>query len=285
LIGIWWFVRASLRSVRSYRDAIESKGAGDLSPVHTEQLPPEIEPIAVGVNRLLERLRRALEAERSFTANSAHELRTPLATALAQVQRLKREAPAGPLREKTREIEKSLRGLSKLSEKIMQLAKAEGGSLLSEKPQDLVPVLALVVEELRYHAEVPIDLDSPEHRQVLSMIDPDAFAILARNLIDNALKHGTSERPVEISLSDGVLRVANAGPVVPSEMLERIRHPFVRSSPDTPGSGLGLAIAEEIASGVGATLLLHSPATGRSDGFEAIFCFPATSLKPKGSVI
>src|SRR5690606_9193130 len=135
------------------------------------------------------------EAERSFTANSAHELRTPLATALAQVQRLEQELPSGTQQHKARQIEDTLRSLSRLSEKLMQLAKAEGGRLVADTPQDLVPVLALVVDELRRTVQVPLKLDLPEGRPVSSSLDPDAFAILVRNLIDNALKHGAADQP------------------------------------------------------------------------------------------
>jgi len=77
---------------------------------------PEFEPIAIAVNRLLERLHRALDSERSFTANSAHELRTPLATALAKVQRLKTRISDETLQHNVAEIEESLRSLSVLSE-------------------------------------------------------------------------------------------------------------------------------------------------------------------------
>lgn len=93
LLGTWLFVRISLRSVLAYRRAVESRGVGDLSPINVARLPAEIDPLADAVNHLLERLRKALEAERSFTANSAHELRTPLAATLAQIQRLRHEAP------------------------------------------------------------------------------------------------------------------------------------------------------------------------------------------------
>lgn len=274
LAGTWWLVRASLRPVRAYRSAVATKGAGDLSPVRANDLPTEIEPIATAVDQLLERLRRALEAERSFTANSAHELRTPLATALAQVQRLERELPSGAQLDKARQIEDTLRNLSRLSEKLMQLAKAEGGRLLADRPQDLVPVLALVVDELRRTAQVPLQLDVPEGPQVYSRLDPDAFAILVRNLIDNALKYGAPGQPVEICLSsEGILRVINAGPTVPPEKLHQLRGRFVRAASDATGFGLGLAIVDAIVTGIGATLQLQSPASGREDGFEVIVDF------------
>jgi len=274
LLGTWLFVRFSLRSIVIYRSAIEARGTGDLSPIKAVQLPAEIDPLAKAVNHLLERLRRALDAERSFTANSAHELRTPLAATLAQVQRLHSEAPEGKLRERAAQIEKSLRGLARLSEKLMQLAKAEGGSLLAETPQNLRPLLVHVVDELSRNASAELRLSLPETDKVLCMIDADAFAILLRNLIENAVNHGSAGQPVNISLSaDALLRISNAGPMVPAALLAQLTGRFVRGSSQAEGSGLGLAIAAAIAHGIGTTLHLASPATGRSDGFEAVVQF------------
>ena len=149
LFGIWWVVRLSLRPVIEFQHSIEARGASDLSPVNKDRLPEEFEPTAVAVNRLLERLNRALDAERSFTANSAHELRTPLATALAKVQRLKTQLEGQHLKKNVLEVEQALRGLSTLSGKLLELAKAEGGGALSHKPHDLVPILAMISRTIR----------------------------------------------------------------------------------------------------------------------------------------
>lgn len=276
LAGIWLFVHLSLRSVQTYRRAIEQRGAGDLSPIEVGQLPAEIDPLAHAVNHLMERLRCALEAERSFTANSAHELRTPVAVALAQVQRLRREAPEGPLQNRIGQVEASLHDLAKLSEKLMQLAKAEGGALVSATPQDLVQLLELVVQELRRGAAAPIQVSTPAGAQVWSMIDPDAFAILLRNLIENALKHGVAGQPVQVRLdADALLTVVNSGPVVPAPALSHLTERFKRGDSEAEGAGLGLSIATAIAQGAGATLTLASPATNRADGFEAKVQFAA----------
>ncbi|KAF0864371.1 ATP-binding protein [Pseudomonas sp. LD120] len=269
LLGTWLFVRISLRSVLAYRRAVEARGVGDLSPIKVARLPAEIDPLAEAVNHLLERLRKALETERSFTANSAHELRTPLAATLAQIQRLRHEAPQGPLQVRAAKIENALRELARLSEKLMQLAKAEGGGLLSESPQDLIPLLAHGVEEWNRDGVPRIQLQLPEVAQVCSAIDPDAFGVLLRNLIENALKYGDPAHPVEVSLSaEGCLRVVNAGLVVAPHVLHRLTERFVRGNSDTSGSGLGLAIVQSIVHGVGGQLHLASPASGREDGFE-----------------
>lgn len=275
-IGTWLFVRYSLRHVLAYRNEIESRGSSDLSPPRMQGLPTEILPIAESVNNLLDRLRRALEAERSFTANSAHELRTPIATALAQIQRLQQEVSAGPIQERITKIETSLRGLSGLSEKLMQLAKAEGGGLLSTEQHDLISLLQLIVDDLRRSpSAAKMNLTLPENGKFMSVIDPDAFAILIRNLLDNAINHGTQNQPVEINFSaTGILQIVNAGSVVPAETLAQLRRPFVRSNTTAPGSGLGLAIADAIVTGLGATMTFNSPATGRTDGFEVRVVFP-----------
>ncbi|HSH47190.1 MAG TPA: ATP-binding protein [Halomonas sp.] len=271
---IWLLIGNSLRSVLAYRRSVAARGPGDLSPIAGEQLPSEILPIAEAVNELMDRLRRTLEAERSFTANSAHELRTPLAEALAQVQRLRRQAPEGPLRDRAAGIEQSLRGLSRLSEKLMQLARAESGGLLAPAPQDVVPILQALVDDYRSAGE-HVHLKLPSSGTVESIIDPDALAILVRNLIENALKHGAADQPVEIELgADGLLSVINAGPVVPAAQLAHLTERFTRAHSTADGAGLGLAIANAIATGVGTTLALTSPAPDRADGFSATFKLP-----------
>lgn len=275
LMGTWLFVGYSLRGVRAYRDAVEARGTSDLSPVKGKSLPTEIVPIAEAVNHLLSRLRRTLESERSFTANSAHELRTPLASALAQTQRLRQEAPAGKLQDRAVRIEESLRELSRLSEKLMQLAKAESGGLWAAEPQDVIQILKHVVDEFRQTAGSLLELSLPAEQTIFSFIDPDALAILLRNLIENAVKHGAENQPVEIILTaNGTLRVVNAGSVVPVDELAHLTERFVRSNTHAGGSGLGLAIAQAIASGAGSVLILASPATGREDGFEVSLKLP-----------
>ncbi|MBQ0832669.1 MULTISPECIES: ATP-binding protein [unclassified Marinobacter] len=267
--GVWWVIKRSLRQVVLLQQSIEARGGSDLSPVAVDRLPKEFEPIMVSVNRLLERLRRALEAERSFTANSAHELRTPLATALAKLQRLNAETQDVQIKSRTGEIEESLRTLSRLSQKLLELAKAEGGSALSENDNDLVPILQMIANDYEREAPGRLVLNLPDD-SVMSLLDPDAFAILVRNLMENALRHGAADRPVNISLTgEGTLRVANAGEVVPPEKLALLRNRFVRSDTKTLGSGIGLAIVEAIASGAGTGLKLRSPASDQSDGFEA----------------
>ncbi|MFH7564929.1 sensor histidine kinase [Oceanimonas smirnovii] len=279
LAGIWLWVRSSLRPVLAYKTAIETRGAGDLSPVTQIALPEEIEPVAQAVDQLMERLRRALESERSFTANSAHELRTPLAAALAQVQRLRQEAPETQWQQRIDHIEALLQRLARLSEKLMQLAKAEGGALLATEPHNAVAVIRLVASEFRHDpAGWRLQLELPQTGAVMTTLDMDAVAILVRNLIENALKYGDETQPVRVSLSsEGRVRVSNGGPPVPADQLAGLTARFARAAGahvSRPGAGLGLAIVDAIASGAGTRLVLSSPAPGQSDGFAAEVMLP-----------
>ena len=261
--------------LRQFRDRLAARGVRDLSRVANHDLPAEIVPVAETMNGLLSRLSAAFDAERSFAANAAHELRTPLAGAIAQAQRLQAETPDPGAKARAADIEATLKRLTRLSERLMQLARAEGGRLRLEQAADLRPVARLVAEDLAGTVgQGRIALDLP-CRPVLSDLDPDAFAILLRNLVENVLRHGTAGAAVEVSLSgEGVLSVANEGPVVLQDTLARLTQRFERGETQGEGSGLGLAIVAAIASRSGGRLERLSPRQGRPSGFEARFTFP-----------
>lgn len=272
IIGVWFLVGRAVRPVNEFSVEIERRGGGDLTPLDVTRLPVEFKPVGQEVNRLLERLRRTLEAERSFAANSAHELRTPVAAALAQTQRLLAETTDRDTLARAGEIEAALRRLSALAEKLMQLAKSESGALNREQSADVRPVLELVIEDFRRDPQTAARLEVriPD-TEVLSDIDPNALAILARNLLENALKHGQAGASVAVRLSPGgEFSVANDGAPMDADALARIRRPFERGETMAGGTGLGLAIAAAIAQGSGCALELMSPARGRDGGFEAV---------------
>ncbi|WOJ91834.1 hypothetical protein RZS28_19105 (plasmid) [Methylocapsa polymorpha] len=133
-------------------------------------------------------------------------------------------------------------GAARLSEKLLQLAKAEGGGLLAETPAPLGLVLRHVIEEIYRLTDrgdalaVSITPDDGP----LSDLDPDAFAILARNLIENALKHGAPDAPVSVRLAEGLFEVSNHGAVVPAEQLERLVRPFERGPTRSEDRALAL---------------------------------------------
>ncbi|WP_281282102.1 sensor histidine kinase, partial [Cereibacter sediminicola] len=140
------------------------------------ELPAEIAPVAAAVNQLLGRLNAAFEAERSFAAHAAHELRTPVAGATAQAQRIRIETSDPRVAGRAADIETTLKRLTRLSDKLMQLARAEGGRTLGGTPADLRPILSLVAQDFtRVSGRDRLVLVLPEG-EVPSRIDPDAFA-------------------------------------------------------------------------------------------------------------
>ncbi|MGJ8605508.1 MAG: ATP-binding protein [Marivita sp.] len=275
LLAIFLAVRASFGPVRRFREGLDARDARDLSPVRVDDIPLEIAPVAATLNELLGRLKGVFDAERSFAANAAHELRTPLAGAIAQAQRLQSETGDAAAAARAADIESTLKRLTRLSERLMQLARAEGGRLRLDETSDLRGIARIIVNGIeRTISPGRIVLTLPDG-PVVSDLDPDAFGILCGNLIENAIRHGAETAPIDVSLSpDGTLRVANAGPVVPQEKLENLTTRFERAGPNTTGSGLGLAIVAAIAERIGSPLILNSPRAGNKDGFEVCIKLP-----------
>jgi two-component system, OmpR family, sensor kinase len=275
LLAIILAVRAALVPLRRFRESLEARSAGDLSPAPAGDLPAEIRPVAGTLNGVLDRLKAAFDAERSFAANTAHELRTPLAGAIAQAQRLRVETKDANAAHRAADIEASLKRLTRMAERLLQLARAEGGPLRLDHASDLRIVARLIVEDIKRTAPPgQIVLTLPE-RPVLSDLDPDAVGIVCRNLVENALRHGAPHGPIDVTLAeDGTFRVANDGPVIPAETLDHLTLRFERGGTGKEGSGLGLAIVAAIADRISSRLTLRSPRPGKSTGFEATLILP-----------
>lgn len=277
LLAIVLTVRTTLAPLRRFRERLAARGVRDLSLIPVDELPTEVAPVADTLNGLLGRLGAAFEAERSFAANAAHELRTPLAGAIAQAQRLRLETGDPAAKTRATDIESTLKRLTRLSERLMQLARAEGGRLRLEHASDLRHVARILTDELsRTTSADRISLVLPPD-PLMSDLDPDVFAILYRNLVENALRHGADGTPIHVSLTnDGVLTVANDGPIVPGDVLARLTDRFERVGKLRDGSGLGLAIVQAIAQRTDSALVLRSPRPGQGSGFEACLTLPTT---------
>ena len=218
------------------------------------------------------RLDAALTAERRFAAHAAHELRTPIAAALAQAQRLQAEAGPGPAAERAAQLTAALGRLARLSEKLLQLSRAEGGSVRTGEEQDLAAAARLLLDEVaRTSGADRLRVTMPETGP-RAPLNPDAYAILLRNLVENALTHGVPGTPVTVELAaDGGITVTNdADPVAP-DLLARLTEPFARGKTGGEGTGLGLSIARAIATAADGRLDLASPPPGEARGFTARF--------------
>ncbi|MEC7764808.1 MAG: ATP-binding protein [Pseudomonadota bacterium] len=264
ILAILFAVRLSVDPLRRFRDSLAARGARDFSAVSTEGLPSELKPLAETLNGLLVRLEEAFTAERSFTANAAHELRTPLAGAIAQAQRLVAETDHPAVAARAEDIQATLKRLTRRTERLMQLARAEGARLHVDQASDLRDVVRIITDDLARAGGGRIELNLPD-APVMSTLDPDVVAILCRNLIENALKHGQEGASVQVDLTAaGMLAVSNAGDVLTPEQIDAMLSRFARGGRD--GSGLGLDIVSTIAERTGSTLTIQSPRPGHDDG-------------------
>ncbi len=217
-LAIWLAVRGAMKPVLRLSGDIATRSGDNLAPLDISDQPAELRPIADAVARLVERLRAALDAERAFAANSAHELRTPIAGALARTQRMIAELRDPDDRRRARDVEATLKRLSGLAEKLMQLSRADAGVSRGDRDVDLIAVLDLVVDDCAKRLAAPERLHyvKPAGATLMARMDMDAFATVVRNLIDNAANHGTAGGRVDVEVApEGVIRITNDGPVVP----------------------------------------------------------------------
>ena len=270
---IGWIARTALRPLDVLRGEIATRGEGRLDPIDASGQPGELRAITATLNGLMIRLGRVIESERAFATNAAHELRTPVAVALAQVQRLKAEAADVADRKRIMRIEAALIRMSRLVSRLLQLARADAGIGAAAERGDLRALLDVVLEDSRRSpARASRLVEAMPAEPVFARIDPDAFAILAGNLIDNAFQHAPDGSDVRVELTtDAVLRVENDGACLSETELAGLTRRFHRGRVEGEGFGLGLHIAETIAKQSGGDLALTSPPEGRQDGFAATF--------------
>ena len=277
-----WTARETAGPVQQIVRSLQSRSAQQLDPISTVNIPLELNPILSAMNKLLQRLRSALDQERAFAANCAHELRNPLAAATAQAELLIEDTKhdSGPA------MLDSLRNLTHKLERLMQLSRAEAGVGLRLSRTDLQATVKFIIEDY-YRSGVAQDrLDLKVHSgcEYVSL-DRDALGIVLRNLIDNSLKYSPMESTINIIMeADCSLRVVNEAEPLPPELLDRILARFERGTDFPKGDGLGLAIVREIVSKAGGAVQVRSTAKGRTTGFEVCIKLPKIAALPADAV-
>jgi two-component system, OmpR family, sensor kinase len=264
--GTTLLLRQAFVHMQSVQEALSNRDPDALQPLEVAPLAKEFKPLVREINHLFNRLSRAREAERTFVANSAHELRTPVAAAQAQLQRLAdelRQLPSGEaLRHRTDAIGRQLDRLGRLCVKLMQLARAESGVTSPRQPVDIVTITRLVLDEFGKASQAGrLTLTvAPSSTPIMALGDVDALAIVLRNLIENALNHTPDTGAVTVHVSaGGVVSVTDQGPGLSAQRLETLFQPFERGDSTSPGHGLGLAIVKALCKQMGWHLHLQSP--------------------------
>ncbi len=258
LLLSWLIIGDALRPLRRVSRIVETRSPLDLSPIDAHDVPGEIQTLTNAINRLLTRLDGALARERRFTADAAHELRTPIAALKAQAGVASRARNADERRNALQQIEMGVDRGSRLIEQMLTLARLEPESSesLEMQPVRLCPLIESCIAAL-YPAALEKDIDLGLQRcgcrQTRLPGNEMAINILLCNIIGNAIRYtpasGRIDIRTELAEKHVILEVADNGPGIPAEQRQRVLERFYRAEEHRAiqGSGLGLSIVARIA--------------------------------------
>jgi two-component system OmpR family sensor kinase len=277
---IWLGVGRGLAPLESMSRAVAKRRADAMAPIADRGVPEELQPLAASINALLARLSDALAAQRRFTADAAHELRTPLAALKLQLDLARRNGAATGSQAALDDLEAGVARASHVVEQLLTLARVEPEAMARVRTQCDLAALArdAVVARAALAAAKSIDLGLVRADSASIDGEPANLAILLSNLLDNALRYtprgGRIDVAVEQADDGATLVVADTGPGIPADERERVFDRFVRGRDvHESGSGLGLSIVKRIADAHRATVTLDAPAEG--SGLVVRVHFPA----------
>ena len=265
---VWLGVGKGLAPLQRVAAEVSRRAPQHLSQLKADGVPSEIRPLVAALNALLVRLGLALENERRFTADAAHELRTPLAGVKTQAQVALRATDDGQRRHALRQVVAGTDHATRLVEQLLTLARLDPGAKSAQFR--LLALRALLVECVMAQApqalEKSIELSVADGDGKISG-DPTMLAVLMRNLVDNAIRYtppgGWVKTGVNATPGGIVLEVRDSGPGVAEEEREQVLRRFYRVlGSGAEGSGLGLSIAQRVAELHGSTLELGESEAG-----------------------
>jgi two-component system sensor histidine kinase QseC len=266
---IWFGIGRGLAPLKKVTTEVSRREPRFLEAIDIGPVPKEIRPLATALNDLLQRLAQALEMERRFTDDAAHELRTPLAALKTQAQVALRATDQQERNNALHQIIEGVDRASHLLQQMLTLARLHSSDekLVTETVQ-LYKVAADIVAQLApsalsKHITLALQGDESASLEVNSV----SLELLIRNLIGNAInytpEHGNVQVNIQASNDETVLRVIDSGPGIEPELLERVFDRFFRiPGQQASGCGLGLTIARQSVELLNAELELKN----RTDG-------------------
>nr|WP_241016471.1 ATP-binding protein [Paraburkholderia sp. Ac-20336] len=276
---VWISIGFSLAPLKILSVAIRSRDINRMEPVGIGRTPIEVRPLVDAINQMLSRLHHSLERERAFTADAAHELKTPLAAIKVQAQVALAEPDVALQRLAMKRVVQGVDRSARLAEQLLLLARLDAQEKLPTEPLKPATIarttlLANLRNAQQKHINVMLTGD------LLAEIDaePVLIGILLDNLLDNAIKYGRAGGTVEVAVQHADERVQvcvrDDGPGVAPDDLARLTSRFFRAPGNqATGSGLGLSIVARIAEHFGASLQLGAGIGER--GLAVKVSFPA----------
>lgn len=242
-----------LRPINRIGHALAARSPTALEPIATERTPAEVQPMLEALNGLFGRIGELLQAERRFTADAAHELRTPIAAIRAQAQAALTVVDAAARRHALRSTVEGCDRAARLIDQLLLLARIESGIAPDLVMLDLADLARQVLTQATPDALIK------EQRLGLEAAGPhpvrgstDLLRALIRNLVDNAIRYSPRGAQVAVTLGREhgrtVLELEDSGPGLAPAERSRLGDRFFRgAAPQATGSGLGWSIARRIA--------------------------------------
>lgn len=276
---IWVIVGRGLDTVRRVAKEVHQRAPSYLEPVDLDSVPSEIEPLVSELNSLFRRLQAAFEREKRFTADAAHELKTPLAALSTQTQVALRAVTDEEKKEALMKVLFGVRRSTHVVQQLLTLSRMEPEAgltdtttiSLAKQAADVASMLAPVAIE----KNIELELLAPDSSATIKG-NVTAIDILIRNLVDNAIRYSPPDSTVQIDIHEDpshvILIVRDNGPGIPEKLRKRVFERFFRViGNNTMGSGLGLSIVQQIAKLHHAEIELHSGPNGKGAEFRIIF--------------
>jgi two-component system sensor histidine kinase QseC len=269
-ILLWVAVTLGLAPLAALGRAVARREPANLAPLEVESPPREVAPLVASLNALFERVRASMEHERRFTADAAHELRTPIAALRAQAEVA---LGADDAAQRRRALEGVIAGCDRaahLVDQLLTLARLDpSGAMPPPGNADLAAVareVAAVHAQAALERGIDLSVEAPASAAVAA--DPTMLRILLRNLVDNAVRytagHGCTVRIEVAGGASPVCRIVDDGPGIAAGERARLGERFHRrEGTDVPGSGLGLSIVLRIAKLCGASVTFGTAPGGR----------------------
>lgn len=288
LVLVWGAVGRALAPLDRVRDQLLQRTAADLKPLDAGGAPDEVQPAVVALNRLIGRLRNAIESQQRFVADAAHQLRTPLAGLRMQLELLLRRQHEPEVRAEIEKMHAATARTTRLAHQLLALARADRDTEVTG-PMTGVDLYRLGDAAARDWTARAIERDVDlgfelEHVEVQG--DGVMLRELLGNLIDNAIRYARAGSVVTVRCGSraghAFIAVEDDGPGIPEEARAKVFERFYRVE-GTPGegSGLGLAIVREVANRHGATVEIDRPASGRGTAVTVVFgASPSAPARP-----
>ena len=276
---VWLAIERVLRPLRVLNREVAHRAPDHLAPVEVGRAPVEVAPLVLNLNDLFGRVQASMDNERRFTADAAHELRTPLAALRAQAQVAR---GASDDRERIRALDNVIAGCDRaahLVDQLLTLARLEPAHAhVAHADVALAPLVQAAIAEATPAAlNKDIDIELTEGAPAHVQGDARLLGILLRNLLDNAIRYSPRGSTVTVDVGrDGGrarLTIRDHGPGVPPEARARLGQRFERFGvSDVTGTGLGLSIVARIAELHGARVTFGDAPSG---GLAVDVTFPA----------